>query len=123
MFARGQSRRQPLLRATRALWMALVLALTVVLAVTATTAPATSLATLKAQARAANARVNELYVPSEQQVQHYDAVHQRYVNTRTHYRQTLAAVKVAKYNLKIAKNRLAASLTRSYKSGNQDPVT
>ncbi len=59
---------------------------------------------------------------SEQQVQHYDAVHQRYVNTRTHYHQTLAAVKVAKYNLKVAKNRLAASLTRSYKSGNQDPV-
>ncbi len=103
--------------------MAVVLALTVVLAVTATTASATSLASLKAQARAANARVNELYVASEQQVQHYDAVHQRYVNTRTHYRQTLAAVKVAKYNLKVAKNRLAASLTRSYKSGNQDPVT
>ena len=32
-------------------------------------------------------------------------------------------MKVAKYNLKIARNRLAASLTRSYKSGNQDPVT
>ena len=65
MFARGQSRRLPLLRETRALWVAVVLATYRRLAVTATTASATSLASLKAQARAANARVNELYVASE----------------------------------------------------------
>ena len=122
MFVRGQSRRHPLLRVTRATWVALALSIAVIFTMTVASASATSVQSLKAQAAAADTHINQLYVASEKRVQAYDAVHSRFLNTRAHYRATLAAVKVAKYNLQVAQSRLAASLTRAYKSGTQDPV-
>src|SRR4051812_31437669 len=99
MFARGQMREHSLLRMTRAAWVALMLSITVVIAFTAASASATPLETLKAQARAADAEVNAKYEASEKQIEAYNAVHGRYLHTRSQYRATLRAVKIAQQNL------------------------
>ncbi len=77
---------------------------------------------LKAQAAAASQHVNQLYAQSEREVQAYDAVHSKYLNTLARYKQTKEQVHVAKLNLATARSQLASSLTRSYKRGNVDPV-
>ncbi len=115
-------REHSLLRMTRAAWVALMLSITVVIAFTAASASATPLETLKAQARAADAEVNAKYEASEKQIEAYNAVHGRYLHTRSQYRATLRAVKIAQQNLGIARARLADSLTKTYKSGQPDPV-
>ncbi len=115
-------RRHQMLRTTRAAWVALMLSMTIVLAVTAATASADTVSSLKAQAAAAEAHANALYAVSEQKVQAYDAVHTKYLNTKARYQATLAALKIARQNLKASQAQLAASLTRSYKAGDPDPV-
>ena len=122
MFARGQLRRPVSRRKTRAIWGVVGATALSLSLVTATTAGAANVATLKAQAAAASQHVNELYAQSEREVQAYDAVHSKYLNTLARYKQTKEQVHVAKLNLATARSQLASSLTRSYKRGNVDPV-
>jgi peptidoglycan DL-endopeptidase CwlO len=122
MSARGHLRRHISPRKTRAIWGVVGATAISLSLVTATTAGATSLTTLKAEAAAADQHVSQLYAQSEQTEQAYVAVHTKYENTLARYRQTKEQVRVAKANLATARHQLAASLTRSYKTGKVDPV-
>ena len=121
MFARGQAGRWAA-RATAA--CGALIALTAILVSSAAVSPASaaSVRTLKAEASAASARLQQLDVLSEQKIQEYDLVNSRYQHTLAELRQNRQLLSSASASLKAARGRLALSLEQSYKSGNQDPL-
>ena len=57
---------------------------------------------------------------AERRVEAYNAIHQKFVNTRNAIRLNEQSLKVAQANLKAAETRLEASLTETYKTGGED---
>jgi len=110
-------------RRTRAsLFIPLTLLLVTFTALSVEPASATSVSSLRAQVRAAQAHINQLYAASERRVQAYDRVHARYLRTRRDLHNTRVQLRVARANLKAAQAQLAMTLDRSYKSQGQDPL-
>jgi cell wall-associated NlpC family hydrolase len=110
-------------RATRASILALLLA-TAALAVSLTqSAHASTLASKRAEARRVENQIMTQQAALEKQIERYDAVHQRYLDTRRQLRDNKIVLKVARQNLVRAQALLAQSLTTSYKSSNQDVVS
>ncbi len=97
-----------------------VLCVAVVAAMAAPTASADTLSSKRAQARAAEAQLTALENAAETRIEAYDAIHQKFVNTRNAIRMNTQALNVAKANLKAAETRLEASLTETYKTGGED---
>ena len=110
-------------RRTRAsLFIPLTLLLVTFTALSAAPASADSVSSLRAQVRAAQAHINQLYALSEKRIQAYDRVHARYLKTRRDLHNTRVQLHVARANLKAAQAQLAITLDRSYKSQGQDPL-
>ena len=110
-------------RRTRAsLFIPLTLLLVTFAALSVEPASATSVSSLRAQVRAAQAHINQLYAASERRVQAYDRVHAEYMKTRRDLHNTRVQLRVARSNLKAAQAELAMTLDRSYKSQGQDPL-
>ncbi|HUZ84005.1 MAG TPA: C40 family peptidase [Gaiellales bacterium] len=122
MLARGQARRWAA-RATRASSIPLLLALLATTALTVSPASAASVRSLRAQAAAAEQRLAELNAVSEQKIQAFDLVDGRYRHTLASLRVNRQLLASASANLAITRGRLAQSLRRSYKSGEQSPLT
>jgi peptidoglycan DL-endopeptidase CwlO len=117
-FARGQARRRA--PSTRALVGLPVLCIAVVAAMSAPTASADTLSSKRAQAKAAQAHLATLESAAEKQIEVYDGIHQKFLNTRNAIRLNEQSLKVAQANLKAAEKRLEASLTETYKTGGED---
>jgi chromosome segregation ATPase len=105
--ARGQARRRA--PSTRALLMLAVLGLAVTAAISAPSAAADQLSSKRAQAKAAEAHLTALQNEAEKKIEAYDAVHQKFVQTRTALRLNRESLRVAQANLKAAEQRLEAS--------------
>jgi cell wall-associated NlpC family hydrolase len=116
--ARVQARRCA--PSTRALVVLAVLSLAVAAGVSAPGASADTLSQKRAQAQAAEAHLTALENAAEKRIEAYDAVHQKFLQTRTAMRLNLQSLRVAQNNLKAAKLRLEASLTETYKTGGED---
>jgi cell wall-associated NlpC family hydrolase len=117
-FARGQARlRAP---STRALVVLAVLGLAVAAAMSAPAASADTLSQKRAQANAAERQLAAIQREAENRIEAYDAVHQKFVNTRNAVRLNRQSLLVARANLKAAEARLTASLTETYKTGGED---
>jgi cell wall-associated NlpC family hydrolase len=117
-FARGQARlRAP---STRALVVLAVLGLAVAAAMSAPAASADTLSQKRAQANAAERQLAAIQHEAENRIEAYDAVHQKFVNTRNAVRLNRQSLLVARANLKAAEARLTASLTETYKTGGED---
>jgi cell wall-associated NlpC family hydrolase len=117
-FARGQARlRAP---STRALVVLAVLGLAVAAAMSAPAASADTLSQKRAQANAAERQLAAIQHEAETRIEAYDAVHQKFVNTRNAVRLNRQSLLVARANLKAAEARLTASLTETYKTGGED---
>jgi cell wall-associated NlpC family hydrolase len=120
-FARGQARlRAP---STRALVVLAVLGLAVAAAMSAPAASADTLSQKRAQANAAERQLAAIQHEAENRIEAYDAVHQKFVNTRNAVRLNRQSLLVARANLKAAEARLTASLTETYKTGGEDAVS
>jgi cell wall-associated NlpC family hydrolase len=119
--ARGQARRRA--PSTRALLMLAVLGLAVTAAISAPSAAADQLSSKRAQAKAAEAHLTALQNEAEKKIEAYDAVHQKFVKTRTALRLNRDSLRVAQANLKAAEQRLEASLTETYKTGGADALS
>ena len=90
--------------------------------VTATTAGA-ACGHAEGAGRGGLAARNELYAQSEREVQAYDAVHSKYLNTLARYKQTKEQVQVAKLNLAKAREPSWPRASRGvYKRGKSIPV-
>lgn len=120
MFARGQARRQAA-RATRATAVTILAALAVTAALTVAPASA-SVRSLRAEAAAAQNRLAQLDIVSEQKIQQYDLVNGRYQRTLQQLRVNRRLLASASANLKVAQRRLANSLRETYKSGDQSSI-
>jgi cell wall-associated NlpC family hydrolase len=120
-FARGQARRRA--PSTRALVGLPVLCIAVVAAMSAPTASADTLSSKRAQAKAAEAHLTALESAAETRIEAYDAIHQKFVNTRNALRLNKQSLEVAQANLKAAETRLEASLTETYKTGGEDALS
>jgi cell wall-associated NlpC family hydrolase len=116
--ARVQARRRA--PSTRALVVLAVLSLAVAAGVSAPGASADTLSQKRAQAQAAQAHLTALESAAEKRIEAYDAIHQKFLQTRTAMRLNLQSLRVAQNNLKAAKLRLEASLTETYKTGGED---
>jgi cell wall-associated NlpC family hydrolase len=120
-FARGQAcRRAP---STRALVVLAVLGLAVVAAMSAPAASADALSQKRAQAQAAERQLAAIQREAERRIEAYDAIHQKFVNTRNAVRLNRQSLRVARANLKAAEARLTASLTETYKTGGEDALS
>ena len=97
-----------------------MLSLAVAAGVSAPTASADTLAQKRAEAKAAQAHLTALENAAEKRIEAYDAIHQRFLRTRTAMQLNLQSLRVAQNNLKAAKLRLEASLTETYKNGGED---
>jgi peptidoglycan DL-endopeptidase CwlO len=122
MSARGRARTRTTRRTRASLFIPLTLLLVTFTALSVEPASATSVSSLRAQVRAAQAHINQLYALSERRIQAYDAVHARYLKTRRDLHNTRVQLHVARANLKAAQAQLAVTLARSYKSQGQDPL-
>jgi len=100
-----------------------VLGLAVAAAVSAPGASADTLSSKRAQAKAAEAHLTALQNEAERRIEAYDAVHQKFVNTRSALRLNRQSLRVAQANLKAAEQRLEASLTETYKNGGADALS
>jgi cell wall-associated NlpC family hydrolase len=110
-------------RRTRAsLFIPLTLLLVTFTALSVEPASAASVSSLRAQVRAAQAHINQLYALSEKRIQAYDRVHARYLKTRRDLHNTRVQLHIARANLKASQAQLAITLDRSYKSQGQDPL-
>ncbi|HET7172071.1 MAG TPA: NlpC/P60 family protein [Gaiellales bacterium] len=119
--ARVQARRCA--PSTRALVALAVLSLAVAAGVSAPAASADTLSQKRAEARAAQAHLTALENAAEKRIEAYDAIHQKFLQTRTAMRLNLQSLRVAQNNLKAAKLRLEASLTETYKTGGADALS
>jgi peptidoglycan DL-endopeptidase CwlO len=120
--AHGGARRPPTRR------VAPVIAVTVCLvslaAVLVGASPATaSLASKRAQARAAEARIHDLQSKLEKRIEAYDLVHSHLQTTKARLSATRRTLRIARLNLAAAQAQLARALASSYKQGNQDPLS
>jgi cell wall-associated NlpC family hydrolase len=120
-FARGLARR--CVPSTRALVVLAVLGVAVVAAVSAPAASADTLSQKRAQVKAAERQLANIQREAERRIEAYDAIHQKFVNTRNALRLNRQSLRVARANLKAAQTRLEASLTETYKTGDQDALT
>lgn len=102
--------------------MSLTLSLVLFAALSVGAAGATSLATLKAQARAAQQRITVLNVAAEKKIEAYDRVHGQFLATRRRLQAAKVNLAIARANLKASQIQLAHSLADSYKAGGQDPL-
>jgi peptidoglycan DL-endopeptidase CwlO len=102
--------------------VSLTLSLVLLALVSAGTAGATSLASLKAQARSAQARITQLNVAAEKKIEAFDKVNGQYLATKARLKAAKLSLKLARANLKASQLQLAHSLADSYKSGGQDPL-
>jgi cell wall-associated NlpC family hydrolase len=89
---------------------------------TATPAGATSIQQKKNEAAAAEKQLTKLSNQAEHAVELYDGAHQKYENTLAALRLNQETLQVARQNLSAAQKQLAATLTRDYKSGDQDAI-
>jgi cell wall-associated NlpC family hydrolase len=119
--ARGQASARA--RVTRASIATGVIVGVLAAALTAGPAGATSISQKKAQARAAEAQLNTLSKQAEHAVEVYDGIHQKYENTLAALKLNRETLHVARQNLAAAQQQLAASLTADYKSGDQDAIS
>jgi cell wall-associated NlpC family hydrolase len=117
-FARGPAR--SCAPSTRALVGLAVLGLAVVAAVSAPAASADTLSQKRAQAQAAERQLAAIQREAEKRIEAYDAIHEKFVNTRNALRLNRQSLRVAQANLKAAEQRLTASLTETYKTGGED---
>jgi cell wall-associated NlpC family hydrolase len=108
---------------TRALLVLAVLSLAVAAAVSAPGASADTLSQKRAQAKAAEAHLTALEVAADRRVEAYNAIHEKYVNTRNAMLLNKQSLDVARANLKAAEQRLEASLTETYKNGGEDALS
>jgi cell wall-associated NlpC family hydrolase len=108
---------------TRALLVLAVLSLAVAAAVSAPGASADTLSQKRAQAKAAEAHLTALEVAADKRVEAYNAIHEKYVNTRNAMLLNKQSLDVARANLKAAEQRLEASLTETYKNGGEDALS
>jgi cell wall-associated NlpC family hydrolase len=120
-FARGQARRCA--PSTRALVVLAVLGVAVVAAMSAAPASADTLSQKRAQAQAAERHLAAIQHEAEARIEAYDAIHQKFVNTRNALRLNRQSLRVARANLKAAEARLTASLTETFKTGGEDAVS
>ena len=118
--ARGQGRRRA--HSTRAVAALVALSVAVVAATAAPTASADQLSQKRAEAKAAAQRLTELQAAAEKKIEAYDAAHQRLQETLRRIHVNEQSLAVAKANLASARERLSASLTETYKSGDQDAI-
>ena len=100
-----------------------VLGLAVVAAMSAAPASADTLSQKRAQAQAAERHLAAIQHEAEARIEAYDAIHQKFVNTRNALRLNRQSLRVARANLKAAEARLTASLTETYKTGGEDAVS
>ena len=119
--ARVQARRRA--PSTRALVVLAVLGLAVAAAISAPAASADQLSSKRAQAKAAEAHLTALQNEAERKIEAYDAIHQKFVQTRSALRLNRQSLRVAQANLKAAEQRLEASLTETYKNGGEDALS
>jgi cell wall-associated NlpC family hydrolase len=105
---------------TRALVALAVMSVAVAAGVSAPAASADTLSQKRAQARAAQEHLTALENAAEKRIEAYDAIHQKFLQTRTAMRLNLQSLRVAQNNLKAAKLRLEASVTETYKTGGED---
>ena len=108
---------------TRALLVLAVVSLAVAAGVSAPGASADTLSQKRAQARAAEAHLTALENAAEKRIEAYDAIHQKYMNTRNAMLLNKQSLDVARANLKAAEQRLEASLTETYKNGGEDALS
>ncbi len=102
--------------------MSLTLSLVLLAALSVGPAGATSLASLKAQARAAQQRITVLNVAAEKKIEAYDRVHGQFLATQRRLQAAKVNLAIARANLKASQVQLARSLADSYKAGGQDPL-
>jgi cell wall-associated NlpC family hydrolase len=119
--ARGQAR--CCAPSTRALAVMVVLSLAVAAGVSAPAASGDAISQKRAQARAAERQLAVLEHEAEKRIEAYDAIHEKFVNTRTALRLNKQSLRVAQANLKAAEERLEASLTETYKNGGEDALS
>ena len=100
-----------------------VLGVAVVAAMSAAPASADTLSQKRAQAQAAERHLAAIQHEAEARIEAYDAIHQKFVNTRNALRLNRQSLRVARANLKAAEARLTASLTETYKTGGEDAVS
>ena len=100
-----------------------VLGLAVVAAMSAPAASADALSQKRAQAQAAERQLAAIQREAERRIEAYDAIHQKFVNTRNAVRLNRQSLRVARANLKAAEARLTASLTETYKTGGEDALS
>jgi cell wall-associated NlpC family hydrolase len=103
---------------------ALLLLTTLMLSVSLTQAAAApTIASKRAEAKQVALEIQDMQSRLEKQIEAYDAVHQRYVDTRHKLRDNRVLLSVAKSNLTHAQKLLADSLTNAYKHPNEDVVS
>jgi len=100
-----------------------VLILAVAAGVSAPAASADTLSQKRAEAKAAQAHLTALENAAEKRIEAYDAIHQKFLQTRTAMRLNRQSLRVAQHNLKAARLRLEASLTETYKTGGEDALS
>jgi len=114
--ARGQARAAGRARVSR-VSAALLLLTTLLLSVSLTQAAASpTIASKRAEAKQVALEIQDMQSRLEKQIERYDAVHQRYLDTRRKLRDNKVLLSVAKSNLARAQQLLASSLTNAYKT-------
>ena len=97
--------------------VALLLLTTLLLSVSLTQAAASpTIASKRAEAKQVALEIQDMQSRLEKQIERYDAVHQRYLDTRRKLRDNKVLLSVAKSNLARAQQLLADSLTNAYKT-------
>jgi peptidoglycan DL-endopeptidase CwlO len=114
--ARGQARAAGRARVSR-VSAALLLLTTLLLSVSLTQAAASpTIASKRAEAKQVALEIQDMQSRLEKQIERYDAVHQKYLDTRRKLRDNRVLLSVAKSNLARAQQLLANSLTNAYKT-------
>ncbi|MDX6533385.1 MAG: peptidoglycan DL-endopeptidase CwlO [Gaiellales bacterium] len=94
--------------------------LTIALCVSLTQAAASPISDKKAEAQRVSAEINAEQSRLEKQIEAYNLVHSRWLDTKQKKRNNLILLDAAKHNLESAQQLLADSLTESYKSTGED---
>ncbi|MDX6592918.1 MAG: peptidoglycan DL-endopeptidase CwlO [Gaiellales bacterium] len=94
--------------------------LTIALCVSLTQAAASPISDKKAEAQRVSAEINAEQSRLEKQIEAYNLVHSRWLETKQKKRNNLILLEAAKHNLESAQQLLADSLTESYKSTGED---
>jgi peptidoglycan DL-endopeptidase CwlO len=100
--------------------VAVLATLTVTLCVSLTQAAASPISSKRAEAARVSAQINAAQSKLEKQIEAYNLVHSRLLDTKQKKRNNLIVLAAARDNLAQAQQMLADSLTRSYKSAGED---